>query len=199
MLSTYASPTEVCRAALAGVGGIPLNNINENSPQARVARLRYPGVVNSALGRYAWVFATKNEELNYRDADGVPLAHRYDLPAEFLVPRRVYVNGVRTQEYDIKGGFLHYSREDNLTMDHTYRALEQDWWPQFGEAIVTFMESVFTRSLLKDKVAARELWAEGKSMLTEAMTVDYYSQRPKQNDRPGPLVAAHKGYGRAQR
>jgi hypothetical protein len=199
MLSAYASPTEVCRAALATIGGVPLTSITENSPQGRIARNRYEGVVNSALSLHGWKFAKKTKQLLYRDSTGAPLKHRYDLPNDMLLPRYVLVDDQRNQEYDIDGAFLHFNKQTTLKLVYTYRAPEGDWSADFAESVVLDMAAIYSRALLQDRAGARDLISLASDTRLRAMSTEYYSQRPKENDRPGPLVAAHKGYGRAQR
>lgn len=193
MAHTYASDVEVVRAALAFIGQGRFNSMQENSPQARIARAVYEGIVHQTLSKHRWKFASKYRALAYHGVTDYPLPHKYDLPEDCITLHHIFMNGRRSTNYDIEGNKLFFSAKTDVRAFYTARVGEHLWDADFAAGIVSYVEGAFRRGLLKDLHGAKACEDKAEGILMNALTRQQRGQRAPKDDRPGPLVQAHRG------
>lgn len=106
MPSAATTAAEIANLALSYAGhGLDLDNLNEDTNEARAALRCYGPARDELLERYQWKFATKRATLAIlanEERDGWGFV--YALPADCLVPRYIW-SGVRNPNADEKVPF----------------------------------------------------------------------------------------------
>lgn len=91
MPAATTAPHQVCNLALAYVGnGQTINSLEENTLEARMAKLHYAPTRDELLQLFPWRFATLREELATIAETRTGWEYVYQLPADCLTPRRIY-------------------------------------------------------------------------------------------------------------
>ncbi len=193
MAHTYASDVEVVRAALARIGQGRFNSIEEDSPQGRIVRAVYEGIVHKALTMHRWKFASKFVALTYHGITDYPLPHKYDYPEDCILLHHIIINGRRTTDYDIEENKLFFRAKMDVRAFYTIRAKEHLWDADFAAGIVSYVEGALRSGLLKDLNGAQICENRADDILATALTRQQRGQRAPKDDRPGPLVQAHRG------
>jgi hypothetical protein len=197
-MGTYATKLEVYREAFPLVGAQPPTATEGQTADLIFANASYEGIVSGALTQHAWSFATKRSTLAYQGETGDSPAYAYQIPADVLLPRYVLLNKAKFRDYEIRNGQLlcDVSQTDEIDLIYAFRADEEDWPADFGQAIVHMLAGRIARGLLDRAAQGRELEAIGERLMHQARTRDRRSQGPLvANDDPS-LVRAWRGASR---
>jgi hypothetical protein len=86
-----ADKTEIVNLALTSIGGPPIADIEDDSPQAVVARTIYNACRDFVLEDFPWAFARKRVAVQKSTTAPVfEYQYKYDLPADYLRMLKVY-------------------------------------------------------------------------------------------------------------
>jgi len=130
MASTAAnSGIDICSRALILIGAEPITSFEDDTTEGLVSSNMYEDIARSNLTSTRWRFSTNQAVLNrLSDAPTGRFDAAYQLPSGYLFVHAVTVNDFQI-EYDIYGDKIYCDAgpQDELIIDYTYRAEEQDW------------------------------------------------------------------------
>jgi len=82
---------DVCARALILIGASPITSFDDGTTEAIVADNLYQDTVRDLLSRHRWRFASSQIQMNRLvDAPEHKWDAAYQIPAECILPRRVY-------------------------------------------------------------------------------------------------------------
>lgn len=173
---------EVCNLGLAAIGQTAfINSLNEDSPEAQVAKEIYPGAVDVLLERADWKFASRRKALAVvvdadedPDDDAVRDGWRfvYALPSDCIAPRQLVIPGIRTPSadqrivFDVEADAENTGRgnitrrvlltdQEEAVLRYTARVVTPALWsPLFVEAMSWFLASKFALAIQKKPAVA---------------------------------------------
>ena len=179
MASTAAnSGIDICSRALILIGAEPITSFDEDTTEGLVASNMYEDIARANLTSTRWRFSTNQAVLNrLSDAPTGRFDAAYQLPSGYLFVHAVTVNDLQI-EYDIYGSkvFCDASDRDELILDYTYRAEEQDWPSYFSICVEYAMASIFATSIARDQSLAGLMNQQYERMLAKARSIDSQQQ-----------------------
>ena len=189
---------EAIREAFPLVGANPPSSTEAQEADVIMANSAYDGLVAGALTQHAWSFATKRSTLAYQGETGDNPAYAYQIPADVLLPRYVELSGAKFRDFEIRSGQLlcDVSQTTNLDLFYAYRADEEDWPADFGQAIVHKLAARIAMGLLDRMAQGRELDAIGDRLMHQARTRDRRASGPLVANEDPSLVRAWRGSSR---
>jgi len=178
-LSTPAnSAIDVCSRALILVGAQPITSFEDDTSEALIAGNMYEDIARSNLVGTRWRFATDQAVLNrLTDTPTGRFNSAYQLPADYLMVHAVTVND-NLIEYKIYGNkiFCDASTNDELVVDFTYRAQENDWPSYFSVVVEYAMAVVFATSLARDQSMSQLMETQFQKLSAKARSLDGQQQ-----------------------
>ena len=178
-LSTPAnSAIDVCSRALILVGAQPITSFEDDTSEALIAGNMYEDIARSNLVGTRWRFATDQAVLNrLTDIPTGRFNSAYQLPADYLMVHAVTVND-NLIEYKIYGNkiFCDASANDELVVDFTYRAQENDWPSYFCVVVEYAMAVVFATSLARDQSMSQLMETQFQKLSAKARSLDGQQQ-----------------------
>ncbi len=159
----------------------PITGFDDDTTEAEVLNLLYEPMVAAELSGRTYRFATKYDELN-RLIDA-PLAYwsaAYEIPSWCLCVRAVLVEGVPI-EFDEIDGEIHCdaSEDDTVILKGTFRAVEENWRPDFQMAIIYKMASALAAAVPRHAELAVSLDEVGEKRLMRARPRDSQAGKNK--------------------
>lgn len=195
-MSPYTAPVEVVNAALARMGVRPVQGLDETSKPAIVANDMYEGIVASLFARHYWLFALKEDKLQYQGTTTGEYSAVYSLPADLVSLVNVTSSG-KLIDYRILSGKVvcNHGSETELRALYVYRALEGSWPPDFADAVVVRLQAEFQRALREDEPVAQSLERMAEMKFIRAMVRDKRQAppRPEMRINGGRLASAWRG------
>jgi len=178
-LSTPAnSAIDVCSRALILVGAQPITSFEDDTSEALIAGNMYEDIARSNLVGTRWRFATDQAVLNrLTDIPTGRFNSAYQLPADYLMVHAV-TNRDNLIEYKIYGNkiFCDASVNDELVVDFTYRAQENDWPSYFSVVVEYAMAVVFATSLARDQSMSQLMETQFQKLSAKARSLDGQQQ-----------------------
>ena len=179
MASTAAnSGIDICSRALILIGAEPITSFDDDTTEGLVASNMYEDIARANLTSTRWRFSTNQAVLNrLSEAPTGRFDAAYQLPSGYLFVHAVTVNDLQI-EYDIYGNkvFCDASDRDELILDYTYRAEEQDWPSYFSICVEYAMASIFATSIARDQSLAGLMNQQYERMLAKARSIDSQQQ-----------------------
>jgi len=178
-LSTPAnSAIDICSRALILVGAQPITSFEDDTSEALIAGNMYEDIARSNLVGTRWRFATDQAVLNrLTDVPTGRFNAAYQLPANYLMVHAVTVND-NLIEYKIYGNkiFCDANVNDELVVDFTYRAQENDWPSYFSVVVEYAMAVVFATSLARDQSMSQLMETQFQKLSAKARSLDGQQQ-----------------------
>ena len=178
-LSTPAnSAIDICSRALILVGAQPITSFDDDTSEALIAGNMYEDIARSNLVGTRWRFATDQAVLNrLTDTPTGRFNSAYQLPADYLMVHAVTIND-NLIEYKIYGNkiFCDASANDELVVDFTYRAQENDWPSYFSVVVEYAMAVVFATSLARDQSMSQLMETQFQKLSAKARSLDGQQQ-----------------------
>jgi hypothetical protein len=199
---TALTRTEIVNLALREVGASRVDDWNEASPEAVIARDMWTQAVRKALARHEWQFAMTTAEL--ARASATPAArylYRYTLPGNFVRLATVADNDRldpvldEGQGFVIRNGSLEASAE-RVFIDYVYDAPSIGTWPPWFIDVLTADYASVMASPLKSATERARLEQLAEKRLREGRGIDSVQQQV-QRIRPGSWRMAAKGAWRS--
>lgn len=179
MASTAAnSGIDICSRALILIGAEPITSFDDDTTEGLVSSNMYEDIARSNLTSTRWRFATNQAVLNrLSDAPTGRFDAAYQLPSGYLFVHAVTVRDFQI-EYDIYGSkvFCDASAQDELILDYTYRAEEQDWPSYFSICVEYAMATVFATAIARDQSLAQLMDQQYNIALAKARSIDSQQQ-----------------------
>jgi hypothetical protein len=179
MASTAAnSGIDICSRALILIGAEPITSFEDDTTEGLVSSNMYEDIARSNLTSTRWRFSTNQAVLNrLSDAPTGRFDAAYQLPSGYLFVHAVTVNDFQI-EYDIYGDkiFCDAAPQDELIIDYTYRAEEQDWPSYFSICVEYAMATVFATAIARDQGLANLMNQQYNVALAKARSIDSQQQ-----------------------
>lgn len=189
------STVSIYNMALARVGGQQLESVEgpwEKSPLGRLCNNNFKMVLEEALSRYPWSFATATVELSQTDQEGEPTGPhgykwRYGRPTDCLK-----VIALEPGAPFILAGteIMTDANPARLTYVQTCED-PQRWTPEFAVALSWSLASVLATAKINDQNLAKEFRAEYEMAVARAWALDGNNSQPMET--PGTWVGARFG------
>lgn len=177
--STHANtPIDICARALILIGADPITSFDDGTTESLVSVNMYEDVARTSLVNTRWRFSTNQSVLNLLSAAPTGRYDRaYQLPTGYLM---VHTATVRDNiiDYQIYGDKLYAdtSASDQVVLDYTYRADEQDWPSYFTIAVEYSLAMVFATSIARDSTLASLMEKQATSAMAKARSLDSQQQ-----------------------
>ena len=179
MASTAAnSGIDICSRALILIGAEPITSFEDDTTEGLVSSNMYEDIARSNLTSTRWRFSTNQAVLNrLSDAPTGRFDAAYQLPSGYLFVHAVTVNDFQI-EYDIYGDKIYCDAgpQDELIIDYTYRAEEQDWPSYFSICVEYAMATVFATAIARDQGLANLMNQQYNVALAKARSIDSQQQ-----------------------
>jgi len=172
------SPVDVCSRALILIGADPITSFDDGNNEALIASNMYEDIARASLVNARWRFATNQAILNrLSDSPTGRYDAAYQLPSGWLMTHAVTVNDYPI-EYQTYGDkiYSNASSTDQLVLDYTYRANEQDWPSYFTVAVEYELAIVFAIGLARDQGLAQLMQQQATLAMTKARNLDGQQQ-----------------------
>lgn len=178
-MSTVAnSDIDIASRALILIGADPITSFSSDSTEALVASNLYEDTVRASLCSTRWRFATNQAELNrLTNAPSGRFDAAYQLPADNLMVHAATVQDLLI-EYTLYGNklFCNQSASDNVIIDYTFRAQEEDFPSYFTLALEFTLGSMFAMSIARDEQLGGLLERKALQLMQQAKTLDSQQQ-----------------------
>jgi hypothetical protein len=172
------SPIDVCSRALILIGAEPITSFDDGNNEALIASNMYEDIARSALVNTRWRFATNQAVLNrLSEAPTGRYDAAHQLPSGWLMTHAVTVNDypIEYQTYGDKV-YSNSALTDELVLDYTYRASEEDWPSYFTVAVEYELAVVFAIGLARDQGLAQLMTQQSALAMTKARNLDGQQQ-----------------------
>lgn len=172
------SAVDVCSRALILIGAEPITSFDDGNNEALIASNMYEDIARAALVNSRWRFATNQVVLNrLSDVPTGRFDSAYQLPSGWLMSHAVTVNDFPI-EYQTYGDkiYSNSTASDELVLDYTYRANEQDWPSYFTVAVEYELAIVFAVGLARDQTLAQLMSQQASQAMVKARSLDSQQQ-----------------------
>jgi|AntAceMinimDraft_12_1070368.scaffolds.fasta_scaffold47059_2 hypothetical protein len=191
-MTLYAAPIEVMNSMMLMIGAKPINSIHDQSKENIVLRQLYEPLVQSALCRHAWTWATKTTVVQ-SSSQSVDGNYLYPVPSDFLNVRWVRAGGTDIQVEHMEDGHLSLPFLSDLELHGNWRVPEARWPADFAEAIVLSGYGMLLRSLLNDFIQADRADDKAEKKLRFAIVRDRRQIRGRDINQNSVLLNAWRG------
>mgnify|MGYP005989799921 CR=1 FL=1 len=172
------SAIDVCSRALILIGADPITSFDDGNNEALIASNMYEDIARSSLVNTRWRFATNQAILNrLSDAPTGRYDAAHQLPSGWLMTHAVTVNDypIEYQTYGDKV-YSNATSTDELVLDYTYRASEEDWPSYFTVAVEYELAVVFAVGLARDQGLAQLMTQQASLSMVRARNLDGQQQ-----------------------
>ena len=146
---------DICARALILIGAQPISSFSDGSTEALVASNIYDDVLEAALTRHRWNFATTQKQLSLLASQPAgKFDYAYQMPTDPAVLQIVTITvNDYVIPYDRYRNYIYvdnYGFNSNLIMDYIYKVDEQYFPPYFKLALEYNLASLFAGSVARD-------------------------------------------------
>ena len=146
---------DICARALILIGAQPISSFSDGSTEALVASNIYDDVLEAALTRHRWNFATTQKQLSLlANQPAGKFDYAYQMPTDPAVLQIVTITvNDYVIPYDRYRNYIYvdnYGSNSNLIMDYIYKVDEQYFPPYFKLALEYNLASLFAGSVARD-------------------------------------------------
>ena len=146
---------DICARALILIGAQPISSFSDGSTEALVASNIYDDILEAALTRHRWNFATTKKQLSLLASQPAgKFDYAYQMPTDPAVLQIVTITvNDYVIPYDRYRNYIYvdnYGSNSNLIMDYIYKVDEQYFPPYFKLALEYNLASLFAGSVARD-------------------------------------------------
>jgi hypothetical protein len=146
---------DICARALILIGAQPISSFSDGSTEALVASNIYDDILEAALTRHRWNFATTQKQLSLLASQPAgKFDYAYQMPTDPAVLQIVTITvNDYVIPYDRYRNYIYvdnYGSNSNLIMDYIYKVDEQYFPPYFKLALEYNLASLFAGSVARD-------------------------------------------------
>ena len=174
---------EMASKALVLIGADAITDFDATSTEAIVANTTYETVVEAALTRTRWRFASGQQTLSRLvDTPAARWDAAYQKPAS---PHLLALHAVTVLnnpiEFDIYEDMIYCNAADPDTVvaDYTYRAATADWPPYFVMALMHDLASIFAGSVAQKGDLAEYYGKKAEILYTKAQNLESQQRTTK--------------------
>ena len=146
---------DICSRALILIGASPISSFSDGSTEALVASNIYDDIVEAALTRHRWNFATTQKQLSLlSDVPAGKYDYAYQMPTD---PQALQITTITVNEnvisYDRYKNYIYvdaYGSTSKLIMDYIYKVEESYFPPYFRLALEYHLAAFFVGSVARD-------------------------------------------------
>ena len=146
---------DICSRALILIGASPISSFSDGSTEALVASNIYDDIVEAALTRHRWNFATTQKQLSLlSDVPAGKYDYAYQMPTD---PQALQITTITVNEnvisYDRYKNYIYvdaYGSTSKLIMDYIYKVEESYFPPYFRLALEYHLAALFAGSVAID-------------------------------------------------
>lgn len=173
---------DICTSAMIKLGAEPINDLNDDTKEARLCRIQYPKIRDAILRSAPWSFALKRVQLS-------PVAetlvfgdgNKFQLPQDCVKFFKLYAGDdyVSTEKYRIEGDFLICSLE---TVQGWYVSNEievEKYDPNFREAVANALAADLCYAITQSNNLGQTLMANAKFFIDEARSYNSQEVTPE--------------------
>ena len=175
-MATVLTDIDVASKALVLIGANPISDFDEGTTESKVAKNIYETIVEAALTRIRWRFASGQQTLGRLVA--TPTARfdsAYQIPTEpellVLHACTVLNNPIEFDIYEDKV-FCNATEDDIVVADYTYRAATGNWPPYFTKALIYDLGGIFAGAIAQKGDLAEHYEKRSELHYQRAQTVE---------------------------
>lgn len=174
---------DVASKALVLIGANPISDFDDGSTEATVADNIYEMIVESALTRVRWRFASGQVQLSRLTNTPVgrwDSAYQKPTSPNMLALHAVQVidNNIKFDIYEDKI-YCNATEDDVVVLDYTYRSATADWPPYFVRALVYDLAGVFAGSIAQKGELADHYENRGEYFYSKGANVEAQQRTTK--------------------
>lgn len=167
---------DICNSAMIKLGVTPIQDLDEDTKEAKLCRMQYPKIRDAVLRSAPWGFATKRKTLTPIDPNPLEFQGRnesvFQLPVDCVKVWRIY-DQPRTY-YKIEGRFL-IADDSSVDLYYVSSGVPVAFYdPNFMEAVANALASDLCYSLTGSATLKQSLEQTAEFWLTQARS--YNSQ-----------------------
>lgn len=168
---------DICARALVMMGAQPISSFDDGSTEALVASNIYEDIVQSALCKHRWNFATTQKQLSLlADEPAGKYDYAYQIPTD---PEALQIISISVNDniipYDRYKNYIYvdsYGSGSNLIMDYIYRVEEAYFPPYFRTALEFELAAIFSGSVARDASMINQFNALAERQYLRAKHID---------------------------
>lgn len=172
-----ATDVDVASRALVMAGTKPINSFEDDTVEARTARLLYEDIAAAALTATTWRFTIYKQRLNRLDPnDDIGRGYEtFQIPADCLQIRAVTTDDrpLPFERYENKVTMLHQIGEETVViMEYTRRTPTEDWPPYFTVALQHILASEFAIAIGQNEQLSTLHAQKAQALMQSAKSID---------------------------
>ena len=197
---TALTRTGITNLALRDLGGTRIEDWEEGSFEAIVARDVWDQAVRQALGRHGWQFAMRGVSLARQvDVPETRYAYRYTLPGDFVRLDAASASDTMDPPLDDDGGFairdgVFETSAEQVFLEYVYDAPVIGVWPPWFVGVVSADLASFMAGSLKSTREREGLEALADKRLREGLSTDSIQQMTQRRPAGSWRRAARGGW-----
>jgi hypothetical protein len=169
----------ICTSAMIKLGAEPIEDLQEDSKEARLCRIQYPKIRDAVLRSAPWSFAIKRVQLSPSNTNLLfGDQNVFQLPQDCVKFLKLYDNRPHSR-YTIEGDNLMTNLE---TVEGWYisNAIEPEKYdPSFKEALASWLAADLCYSLTQSNNLKQELLTTGTMIMGEARSYNSQEVTPE--------------------
>jgi len=173
---------EICTSAMIKLGAEPINDLLDDTKEARLCRLQYPKIRDAILRSAPWSFALKriqlspvSEELLFGDGN------KFQLPPDCVKFFKIYAGDgyISTDKYTIEGDVLISNLETLQGWYVTNDVDPEKYDSNFKEAVAAALAADLCYALVQSNALKQDLVGMSKFWIDEARSMNSQEVSPE--------------------
>lgn len=170
---------DICNSALVKLGALPVNDLNDDTKEARLCRFQYPKIRDSVLRSAPWSFALKRKALaitpSYPQEFGVSDMSAFVLPEDCV---RVWKLYDRNTKYMIQGRLLLADSDEAQIFYVSNNIPVSQYDASFCEAVANMLAADLCYSLTQSLTARKAYEDSGEYWISQARSFNSQEVTP---------------------
>jgi hypothetical protein len=174
---------DICTSAMIRLGAEPINDLSDDTKEARLCSLQYPKIRDAVLRSAPWSFAMKRIELSPVAEDLLfGDGNKFQLPQDCVKFVKLYAGDgyVSTEKYTIEGDQIISSLETIQGWYITNSVEPEKYDPNFKEALAAALAANLCYSITQSNTLKQSLMDESEFWINQARS--YNSQEVSPED-----------------
>lgn len=193
-MSAISAPIDLINLALTRCHVEQVASMDGDEEELDVAKRHYEPVLDDALARHAWTFASRTRSLTQSAiTPPAPWSYAWVIPSEQTRIRWVRY-GATAINYEMADHLIYTCSAGPLLVRYAYRPDEQHWPGDFVAGVSLKLAARIMAGVRDEHGEARNLEREGEAKLIMAMAADKRSQ-PGPAHADGILAKVHRSRG----
>lgn len=177
------SIVSICNRALIMVGAPTIENLNDNSEEARLCNHLFTIARDYLLSAHPWNFAIKRSTLTpLSTAPNHEYTNQYQIPSDCLRVLRIYSDS-GDEDWIVEGGNILTKRStsDAISIVYVFRNTDSSMYrPYFAIALSAYLATELAQALNRTNEMYNQLFEVFNFKIREARSLDAQEGRPMQ-------------------